>query len=124
MILFICKRLPFCPVPVKLQGGSKNAGHRRMTIILSNLNRFQNFFTGRFTGKFSITILDIPPPLAYVATLPCETLMYTVPPTKTKVGERAFCEWSAPTAWNYQYRVTFAKSQTLTHLSAIQNFTF
>jgi len=34
----------------------------------------QNFFTGRFLGKFAVKcILKIPPHLAYVATLPCET---------------------------------------------------
>jgi len=47
-----------------------------MTIILSNLNRFTNFFTGRFLGKFAVKcILKIPPHLAYAATPPCETLM-------------------------------------------------
>jgi len=47
-----------------------------MTIILSILNRFNNFFTGRFLGKFAVKrILKIPLHLAYVATLPCETLM-------------------------------------------------
>ena len=46
-----------------------------MTIILSILNRFKKF-TGRFLSKFVITwILKIPSHLAYVATLPCETLM-------------------------------------------------
>jgi len=35
-----------------------------------------NFFTGRFLSKFAVKwILKIPPLLAYVATLPCETLM-------------------------------------------------
>ena len=34
------------------------------------------FFTGRFLGKFVVKlIIRIPPHLAYVATLPCETLM-------------------------------------------------
>ena len=46
-----------------------------MTTILSNLNRL-NIFTGRFLGKFVINrILKISPHLAYVATLPCETLI-------------------------------------------------
>jgi len=32
--------------------------------------------TGRFLGKFAVKwILKIPPHLAYVATLPCETVM-------------------------------------------------
>jgi len=55
--------------------GAKKAGHRLMTIILSNLNRIKKF-TGRFLGEFAVKwILKIPPHLAYVATLPCETLM-------------------------------------------------
>ena len=40
-----------------------------MTVVLSNLNRFTTFFTGRFLIK------NIPSHLAYVATLPCEMLM-------------------------------------------------
>jgi len=33
-------------------------------------------FTGRFLGKFAVKwILKVPPLLAYVATLPCETLV-------------------------------------------------
>jgi len=48
-----------------------------MTIIPSNLNRFTTiFFTERFHGKFAVKrILKIPPHLAYIARLPCETLM-------------------------------------------------
>jgi len=47
-----------------------------MTLILSILNRFKIFFTGRLLGKFAVKwISKIPPHLAYVATLPCETLM-------------------------------------------------
>ena len=45
-----------------------------MTIILSVLNCFKNFFTGRFLGKFAVKwISKIPPHIAYVATLPRET---------------------------------------------------
>ena len=51
-------------------------GHRLMTIILSITNRLKNFFTGRFLGKFAVKwISQIPPHIAYVVTLPCETLM-------------------------------------------------
>ena len=47
-----------------------------MTIILSHLNRFKKKFTKRFLGKFAVKcILNIQPHLAYVATLPCQTLM-------------------------------------------------
>ena len=44
--------------------------------LLSNVNRFSIFLSGRFLGKFAVKcILTNPPHLAYVATLPCETLM-------------------------------------------------
>ena len=47
-----------------------------MAIILSNLNRLKKNFTGRFLGKFKVKlILKVQLHLAYVATLPCETLM-------------------------------------------------
>jgi len=47
-----------------------------MTIILSSLNRFTFFFSGRFFGKFAVKwILKLSPHLASVATLPCETSM-------------------------------------------------
>ena len=47
-----------------------------MAIILSNLNWFTKIFTGRFLGKFSVNrLLKLPPVLAYVATLPCVTLL-------------------------------------------------
>ena len=50
-------------------------GHRFMTIILSNLSQLKKF-TGKFLGKFLVKwILKFPPHLAYVATLPCDTLM-------------------------------------------------
>jgi len=60
--------------------------HRLMTIILSILNRFEYFFTGKFLGKFAVTwISKIPPYLAYVATLPCETLMSAKQATNDKL---------------------------------------
>jgi len=46
-----------------------------MTTILSYVNRFKEYFTARFLGKFVVKrILKILPHLAYVATLTCETL--------------------------------------------------
>ena len=55
-------------VAAELTGWAKKRGHRFMTIILPNLNRFTIFFTGRFLGKFAVTsILKIPQNLAYVA---------------------------------------------------------
>jgi len=50
-----------------------------MAIILSNLNRFKKRFTLRFLGKFSVNwLIQIPPHIAYVVTLPCETLMLAI----------------------------------------------
>ena len=48
-----------------------------MTIIRSNLNRFfKKNLLEKFCNKFAVKwILKIPPHLAYVARLPCETLM-------------------------------------------------
>ena len=61
--------------PVGLQGGPKKRGHKLMAIILSNLDGYEKF-TGRFLGRFAINwLLKIPPLIAYVATLLCETLM-------------------------------------------------
>ena len=46
-----------------------------MAIMLPNLNRFTIFVIGRFLGKFAVNrLLKILPLLAYVATIPCETL--------------------------------------------------
>jgi len=61
---------------VYIQGGPKKCGHKLVGIILSNLNRFSNYFIGRFLDKFAVKSLrKIPPYLVYVPTLPCETLM-------------------------------------------------
>ena len=48
-------------------------GHILIAIILSNLNRLKNFFSGRFLSKFAVKWIFTH--LAYVATPPCETLM-------------------------------------------------
>ena len=51
-------------------------GRRLTTISLSNIYLLMNFLTGRFLSKFAVKwIFNIPSHLAYVATLPCETLM-------------------------------------------------
>jgi len=65
----------FSILTLYIQGEPKQRGHRLMTTLQSNLNRC-NFFNGRFLSKFAVNwILKIPPHLAYVAALPCETLM-------------------------------------------------
>ena len=47
-----------------------------MTKFCQFLTDLKKFFTGRFRGKFAVKwISAIPPNLAYVATLPCETLL-------------------------------------------------
>jgi len=38
-----------------IQGGPNKRGHKLMAIILSNLNDFYNFLTGRFLGKFAVS---------------------------------------------------------------------
>jgi len=44
------------------------------------------FFTGRFLGKFAVKwLLKIAPHLAYVATLPCETLISAKQAVKDKL---------------------------------------
>ena len=45
-----------------------------MAIILSNLNRLTKFKKITFLGRPKLAV-KIPPLLAYVATLPCATLM-------------------------------------------------
>jgi len=70
-----------------LRGGPKKRGHRLMTILPSNLNRFKKNISGRFLGKFAVQwILKIPPRLAHVATLPCETLMSAKQAINDKLG--------------------------------------
>ena len=54
---------------------TKKVGHRHVTIILSNFNRLKKI-TATFTSKFAVKwIVKVPPHLACVATLPCQTLM-------------------------------------------------
>ena len=85
--------------PEDIHGVPKKRGRRLMTIILSNLNRFKKaIFTGRFLGKFTVKwILKIQPHLAYVATLPCETLMSAKPALNDKlqgnVAAYLRCNW-------------------------------
>ena len=56
-----------------------------MTTILSILNRFINFFHCKIPGNFAVKqISKIPPNLAYVATLPYETLM----PAKQAINDK------------------------------------
>jgi len=57
-------------------GWAKKRGHRLMTTSLSNLNQFTIFVTSKLAVKW---ILHIPPHLAYVATLPCETTQPCIP---------------------------------------------
>jgi len=59
---------------IRCTGWAKKAGHRHMTIILSNLDLFKKI-TGTFLGKCVVKrILKIQPYFAYVAALSCETL--------------------------------------------------
>ena len=65
-----------------IYGMDKKVGHKLMTIILSNLNRFK-----KITVKW---ILKLTPHLAYVATLPCETLMSAKQATNDKLQGSVF----------------------------------
>jgi len=70
----------------KIYRVGQKRGHKLITIILSNFNRFTIFFTRRFLDKFAVKyILEIPPHLAYVATLPCGTLMSAKQATNDKL---------------------------------------
>jgi len=45
-------------------------------MVVSNPNRFSNFFTGKFISKVAAKyLLKILPHFTYVAALPCKTLM-------------------------------------------------
>ena len=77
----------FCPLLEPLcavghTGWAKKWGHRLMTIILSNLNRRKS------AVKW---ILKIPLHLAYVATLPCETLLSA----KQAINDKLHCSVAA-----------------------------
>ena len=75
-----------------------------VTIILSNLNRFKKI-TRRFLGKFVVTrILRIPLHLAYVATLPCETLLSAKEATSDKLQGNVATDLSCGEVVNYQIR--------------------
>jgi len=74
----IDRHLPFaaaCARAADIQGGPKQRGHRLMTIIPSILNRLKKFHWKIPWQICSYMVLIIPPYLAYVATLPCETSM-------------------------------------------------
>ena len=74
----IDRHLPFataCARAADIQGGPKQRGHRLMTIILSILNRLKKIHWKIPWQICSYMVLIIPPYLAYVATLPCETSM-------------------------------------------------
>ena len=59
-----------------LQGGPKSRATNSLPYFCQILTDLRIFFTGRFLGKLSVKwVLKIPPHLAYVATLPCETLL-------------------------------------------------
>ena len=67
--------LPWCG-EIKIYRVDQKTGRRLTTISLSNIYLLMNSLTGRFLSKFAVKwILNIPSHFAYVATLPCETLM-------------------------------------------------
>jgi len=59
-----------------LQGGLRNGTTDSGPQFCQILTELQFFSLSRFLGKFTVKcILKIPPHIAYVATLPCETLI-------------------------------------------------
>jgi len=66
--------------------GQKTGPQTRVHISVKSLPIYLIIFTGRFLGKFAVKcILKIPPHLAYVATLLCETLMSAKQATNDKL---------------------------------------
>jgi len=58
-----------------MQDGPKSEATNSWPQFCQILTNFQILFTGRFLGKFAAKwLLKIPPHLAYIATLLCETL--------------------------------------------------
>jgi len=56
-----------------IQGGPKKEATKFCKYLGQLLTDFQNFFTAAFCDKFVVKwLLNIPPHLNYVATLPCE----------------------------------------------------
>jgi len=59
----------------------KKQDTKLLPITSPNVNRFSNYFTLRFSGKFATNFyLNIPPHLNCVATLPCEISMFKKSP--------------------------------------------
>ena len=57
-----------------------------MAMVLSNLIRFKKFFHWKIPSKFAVKwIPKYPPHLAYVATLPCKTLVSAKHPINDKL---------------------------------------
>ena len=79
------------------------------TIILSNLSLFKKNFTGRFLGKFlGKWTLNTPSHLAYVATLPCETVMsankpLTINYNSTQLNRELWTQVSGPLSPHRNY---------------------
>ena len=73
----LCPETSRCDkVCLYVQSGPKNAATDSWQQLSQILTDLGNFFTERFLSKFEVKrILNIPPHLPYVATLPCETLM-------------------------------------------------
>jgi len=71
VVLYLCQLIlpPYT-------GWVKNWDHIPTSIILSNLNRLTQIFSGKFLSKFVVKwALKITPHLGYVTTLSCESLM-------------------------------------------------
>jgi len=80
---------------------AKKRGHRLMTIILSILTDLRIFFTERFLVKLAVKwMLRIPLHLAFVATLPCETIMSAKQAINDKLQGSAATYWKCDGVFN------------------------
>ena len=74
-------------------GRAKKAGPQTHDHNSVKSHRLKNY-SGRFLGKFAVKgILKIPPRLAYVATLPCETLMSAKQALNDKLQDSVATYW-------------------------------
>jgi len=71
-------------LPTPSTGWAKKWGNKRMSLILSSINRFTLFFTGRPLGKFAVNwLLKIPPLVAC-----CYTTLWNINVIKQAINNK------------------------------------
>ena len=71
--------MPIKSTTMNIQGGPRKRGHRLVTILLSNLNRFTKKITGRFLGKFAVKWLL----KSHAPCICCYTTLWNINVSKT-----------------------------------------